>query len=129
MSLLMRGRIKVEHKCDEKSLVVLKEDGVLITYKCLVCGKEFSEIGSIVITADKDLLKCEIYVKWSKDSSVVSQISKLKKLIPDTKKIGNNILLEAAKKRKSLKVAEMFSDEAYELLEKGKMMGVLLQVI
>ena len=75
------------------------------------------------------LLMCEIYVKWSKDSSVVSQISKLKKLIPDTKKIGNNILLEAAKKRKSLKVAEMFSDEAYELLEKGKMMGVLLQVI
>ena len=72
---------------------------------------------------------CEIYVKWSKDSSVVSQISKLKKLIPDTKKIGNNILLEAAKKRKSLKVAEMFSDEAYELLEKGKMMGVILQVI
>lgn len=52
----MRGRIKVEHKCDEKSLVVLKEDGVLTTYKCLVCGKEFSEIGSIVITADKDLL-------------------------------------------------------------------------
>ena len=125
----MRGRIKVEHKCDEKSLVVLKEEGVLTTYKCLVCGKEFSEIGSIVITADKDLLMCEIYVKWSKDSSVVSQISKLKKLIPDTKKIGNNILLEAAKKRKSLKVAEMFSDEAYELLEKGKMMGVILQVI
>ena len=105
MSLLMRGRIKVEHKCDEKSLVVLKEEGVLTTYKCLVCGKEFSEIGSIVITADKDLLMCEIYVKWSKDSSVVSQISKLKKLIPDTKKISNNILLDAAKKGKSLKVA------------------------
>lgn len=119
----------MEHKCDEISLVVLKEDGVLTTYKCLVCGKEFSEIGSIVITADKDLSMCEIYVKWSKDSSVVSQISKLKKLIPDTKKISNNILLEAAKKGKNLKVAEMFSDEAYELPEKGKMMGVILQVI
>ncbi len=67
---------------------------------------------------------CEIYIKWSKDSSVVSQISKLKKLIPDTKKINNNTLLEAAKKGKSLKVTEMFSDEAYELLEKGKMMGL-----
>ena len=67
---------------------------------------------------------CEIYIKWSKDSSVVSQISKLKKLIPDTKKIYNNTLLEAAKKGKSLKVTEMFSDEAYELLEKGKMMGL-----
>ena len=33
-------------------------------------------------------------------------------------------MLEAAKKRKSIKVAEMFSDEAYELLEKGKMMGL-----
>ncbi len=54
----------------------------------------------------------------------MSQISKLKKLIPDTKKINNNILLEAAKKGKSLKVTEMFSDEAYELLEKGKMMGL-----
>lgn len=67
---------------------------------------------------------CEIYIKWSKNSSVVSQISKLKKLIPDTKKINNNTLLEAAKKGKSLKVTEMFSDEAYELLEKGKMMGL-----
>ncbi|MCI9599783.1 MAG: hypothetical protein HFI17_04650 [Lachnospiraceae bacterium] len=67
---------------------------------------------------------CEIYIKWSKDSSVVSQISKLKKLIPDTKKINNNTLLEAEKKGKSLKVTEMFSDEAYELLEKGKMMGL-----
>ncbi len=54
----------------------------------------------------------------------MSQISKLKKLIPDTKKINNNTLLEAAKKGKSLKVTEMFSDEAYELLEKGKMMGL-----
>ncbi len=125
----MKERIKVEHKCDEKSLVVLREVGVLTTYKCLVCGKEFSEIGSIVITDDKDLLMCEIYIKWSEDSSIVSQISKLKKLIPDTKKISNNTLLEAAKKGKSLKVAEMFSAEAYELLEKGKMMGVILQVI
>lgn len=119
----------MEHKCDEKSLVVLKEDGVLTTYKCLVCGREFSEIGSIVITGDKDLLMCEIYVKWSKDSSVVSQISRLKKLIPDTKKISNNTLLEAARKGKRLKIAEMFSVEAYELLEKGKTMGVILQVI
>ena len=56
---------------------------------------------------------CEIYIKWSKDSSVVSQISKLKKLIPDTKKINNNTLLEAAKKGKSLKVTEMFSDDGF----------------
>ncbi|MCI8533800.1 MAG: hypothetical protein HFI18_14980 [Lachnospiraceae bacterium] len=48
----------------------------------------------------------------------------MKKLIPDTKKINNNTLLEAEKKGKSLKVTEMFSDEAYELLEKGKMMGL-----
>ncbi len=67
---------------------------------------------------------CEIYIKWSKDSSVVSQISKLKKLIPDTKKINNNTLLEAEKKGKSLKVKEMGSEKAYELLEKGKVMGV-----
>lgn len=114
----------MDHKCDKKDLIVLKEDGVLTTYKCLACGKEFSETGSIVITNDKNLLMCEIYIKWSKDSSVVSQISKLKKLIPDTKKINNKTLLEAAKKGKSLKVTEMFSDEAYELLEKGKMMGL-----
>ena len=44
---------------------------------------------------------CEIYIKWSKDSSVVSQISKLKKLIPDTKKINNNTLLEAEKRGKA----------------------------
>lgn len=39
----------MEHKCDENNLVLVAKQGILITYKCPVCGQEFYELGSIIL--------------------------------------------------------------------------------
>lgn len=119
----------MEHKCDESNLIIIKEEGMLTSYKCPICGKEFSEIGTIAISNAKNLLRCQIYMEWSKNISLTLQIHTLKKLIPSVKTMDNSILLEAAKKNECIKVAELYLSEGYELLERSKIMGITLRIV
>lgn len=110
----------MEHKCDEKKLILIKHVGTLDTYMCPICRKEFYELGSIVIPNDKPLQKCKIYMEWSSNISLVEQINELKNIVPDIKKMGNIELLKIAKKNEKLEIGEMYLNEAKELVKRAK---------
>ncbi len=118
----------MKHKCDENKLILIEENGTLITYKCPVCGKKFYELGSIVIPSEEILLKCRIYINWSNKTSLVKQVHNLKKLIPSLKNINNKELLDSAKHGERLAVGEMYLKEAEELMNIGKTYDVNLEI-
>ncbi len=118
----------MEHKCDEKKLIIIKEEGTLTIYKCPVCGKEFCELGTIPVHNGEHLPRCQIYIEWTDNMPLVSQIHILKKLVPNMSKISNNELLKSAKNGKRMKVGEMYLSECGELVKKGRREGILLFV-
>lgn len=117
----------MEHKCDENNLVLVAEQGTLITYKCPVCGQEFYELGSI-IPDSKPLRKCKLYAIWSKQDSIVKQINTLKNIIPSLKKQNNVELLTVAKKSEKLYIGEMYLSEAQELTQVAKKHNIILVI-
>lgn len=124
--LTERRDIKMEHKCDENKLITIKEEGTLTIYKCPVCGKEICEIGTIPVYNGEPLSKCQIYIEWTDNMSLVSQIHILKKLVPNINNVSNNELLRSAKNGNRMKVGEMYLSEGRELVKKGRGEGILL---
>lgn len=118
----------MEHKCDEKNLIIIKEQGTLTIYKCPICGKEFYELGTIPVHNGAPLSRCQIYIEWTENVSLVSQIHTLKKLVPNINKISNSELLKFAKNGKRMKVGEMYVSEGCALVKKGSEEGILLQL-
>ena len=72
--------------------------------------------------------KCRVYVEWSREISIVSQISILKKLFPHIKKIGNLQLLRLAKMQEEWLIDEMYVSEAQELIRLAKAQKVVLRM-
>lgn len=114
----------MEHECDKKKLIIIKEERLLTTYKCPACGKEFHELGEIVINNNESLVICQVYLKWSKDISSAAQINILKRLVLSIKNTNNVELLKYAKKSECMKVGDMYLSEAYELIAMGKKEGL-----
>ena len=118
----------MEHKCNQKKFILIKEQGTLTIYQCPICGKEFYELGTIPVHNGVPLSRCQVYIEWTDNMSLVSQIHILKKLVPNINKISNSELLKLAKKGKRMKVGEMYLSEGCELVKKGSVEGILLFV-
>lgn len=69
---------------------------------------------------DSPYKKYKVYIEWSDDRSLISQIVALKKIYPITKYVKNAEILENARHHKRWKICDTFINEAHELESKGK---------
>lgn len=117
----------MQHKCDEHNLLLIAEQGTLTIYKCPVYGKEFCELGSIVID-NVPMQKCKLYVRWSKRNSIVMQVNALKNIIPSLKNYNGVKLLNDARKSTRLYIGEMYLSEAQELEQVAEAYNISLEI-
>lgn len=73
--------------CEEDTNWLLLEDqGYLQRYQCKICGEEICVHGDFPIVLNAPPQSCKIYVEWSKEISLVSPDSYIKKLASQRKK-------------------------------------------
>lgn len=113
---------------DEKNLNIIQSQGTLLLYKCSKCGKEIWALGEIPISYDVSHPKCNVYIEWSQEKSIVLQINALKKLISSVKKIANKELIDLARKNEKWLIGEMYLSEAEELVKLAKEHCLVLSI-
>lgn len=111
---------------DDDNWHLLEDKGCFQQYQCKVCGEKFSVHGDFPIILNTPPQRCNLYVEWSKESSLVSQINTLKKLIPHVKKLSNTELLNIAKSYDKWFIDEMYLSEAQKLVTLAKEQNLIL---
>ncbi|MBM6977594.1 hypothetical protein [Intestinimonas butyriciproducens] len=108
----------MEHICNREDMVLINQEGNLMTYQCTKCGKIVHELGSIAVPFAK-LEMCRVYVKWHHTGSLSKQICGLKSLIPSIT-MSNQDLLNMARTDECLEIGEMSISEGKALQSKAK---------
>lgn len=121
----LRGNMCCE---DENNWLLVEDNGYLQLYKCRKCGEEIWVHGDFPVTSDNLPQICKLYVEWSKEISLVSQINALKKIIPSVRKFTNSELLNIARASGKWIVDEMYVSEAEYLVKLAREQNLILSI-
>lgn len=124
-------------KCckDGNNWITIEDKGCLVLYKCKICGEEnwihvdYSLDYYLGYDTSQALPeRCRIYVEWSREIGIVSQINILKNLFPHLRKVGNLKLLKLARTREKWLIDEMYVSEAEKLIKLAEAQKMVLSI-
>lgn len=110
---------------ENKKPIVIKDEGIIVTYKNPSTGEEYSVLGELAHNFEgKKNVKYKAVIYWAKEPSLVKQVAILRKICPFVNSIPNNELLNTVKGTSSWEFGEFLPEEAEELVTKGKQNGL-----
>ena len=107
-------------------MLLIEDRGCWQLYRCKKCGDEFWVHGDFLIIQDTPSKRCKVYVVWSKEQTLVSQINSLKKLVPSVRTYTNSEILEIARTTNQWMIDKMYLSEAEDLVKRAKEQEVVL---
>lgn len=102
-----------------KDPIIVKDEGIIVTYKDPSTGEEYSVLGELAYE-DKEIPRYKAIIYWSKEISLVKQVAILKKICPLVNEIPNGELMKNIKSTSEWEFGEFLPEEAEELIAKAK---------